>query len=142
MGFRRPTVNIGPRGIRRRILLGAAVLFGALGAFVWMLVSEVDSLWRWSLLLPLFGGILCILEARSSTCVVLAALGAWDLGCGTQKVPDSGLEKDLRMRAIKIIGGSFVAALVATALLVEVPWPGKDTVGAVPQPMAVDSSGP
>lgn len=95
----------------------------ALAAFVWMLVSQVDSVWRWALFLPLFGGILCVLEARSSTCVVLAALGAWDLGCGTQKVPDSGLETDLRKRAIKLIGGSLIAALVATFLLVEVPLP-------------------
>lgn len=108
------------------------MLVAALFALVWMLLCGVDPDWRWALFLPLFAGILCVVEARSSTCVILAALGAWDLGCGTQKVPDSGLEKDLRFRAFKIIGGSLVAALCATVLLVLIPCGKECPVAAKP----------
>jgi len=83
-----------------------------------MLWAEVDPLWMWALVLPLFGSFLCLLEAWTSTCVVLAALGAWDLGCGTQRVPDQGLETALRCRALKLMGVSMVLSLVIASIAV------------------------
>lgn len=82
-----------------------------LAATVGMVVDDVHPLWRWGLLLPAFASILCILEAFTSTCVVLAILGAWDLGCGTEKVPDPRIDAALRNRAWKLIGLSAVLAL-------------------------------
>ncbi len=139
MSFPRHPINIGQRGRRARILLGVAVLLASLVAFAGMVVAGLDAHWRWALFLPLFGGILSVVEAKSSTCVVLAALGAWDLGCGTQKVPDSGLESDLRTRAVKIIGGSLVAALAVTFLLVLLPCPGGCHSSAEPPQVQADS---
>lgn len=139
MTYHQNPVNIGLRGRKHRIILGLATLFLSLGAFAWMFVVGLDSIWRWALFLPLFGGILCVVEAKSSTCVVLAALGAWDLGCGTQKVPDRGLETDLRMRAIKIIGLSLAAALAITSLLVFVPCRGDCSTSPAPVQAQADS---
>lgn len=121
MTFHRQPFNIGSKGRRRRVLLGLAGLFATLAVAIWMLAAGLDSVWRWTLFLPLFASVLCVVEARFSTCVILAALGAWDLGCGTQKVPDSGLETDLRSRALKIIGLSLGAALLVTTLFVLLP---------------------
>lgn len=121
MTSHRQPINIGFKGRRRRILIGSIGLMATIAVAIWMMVVGVDSLWRWALFLPLFASVLCVVEAKFSTCVILAALGAWDLGCGTQKVPDSGLETDLRSRALKIIGLSLGAALLATAIFVLLP---------------------
>ncbi|HXP89440.1 MAG TPA: hypothetical protein VN931_00790 [Fibrobacteria bacterium] len=111
-------VNLCKRGRRTRLLLGLSGLLVTVLAGAWMLWSDVDPLWRWVLVLPLFGSFLCVLEAWTSTCVVLAALGAWDLGCGTQRVPDQGLETALRCRSLKLMGFSLLLSLVLTSIAV------------------------
>ena len=109
--------NISPKGKRVRLLLGSSGLVAVLGASVALVCMDVDPAWRWGLLLPTFASILCILEAKCSTCVILAALGAWDLGCGTQRVPDPGLESQLRQRAWKLVGWSALLAVGLCTLL-------------------------
>lgn len=99
------------------MILGLSGLVATMGLATWMVLGDVDPLWRWTLLIPLFASTLCILEALSSTCVILAALGAWDLGCGTQQVPDPGLETTLRWRAWKLVAVAFTASLAVTGLL-------------------------
>lgn len=103
--------NLAHRGKRVRLVLGVVGAVLTLAATVGMVVDDVHPLWRWGLLLPAFASILCILEAFTSTCVVLAILGAWDLGCGTEKVPDPRIDAALRNRAWKLIGLSAVLAL-------------------------------
>jgi membrane-bound ClpP family serine protease len=110
-------VNLCRKGRRSRLMLGVYGLVATLAVAAWMVLSGVDPLWRWALLIPMFGSILCILEAWSSTCVILAALGAWDLGCGTQRVPDPGLETTLRWRAWKLVAVAFSVSLAVTGLL-------------------------
>jgi hypothetical protein len=99
------------------MFLGLSGLVATLAFAGWMVWGDVDPLWRWAILIPLFASILCILEAWTSTCVVLAALGAWDLGCGTQRVPDPGLESALRWRAWKLVAVAFTLSLVLTGLV-------------------------
>jgi len=110
-------VNLCRRGRKSRLTLGLSGLGLCVAIAAWMMLGDVDPLWRWALVIPLFGSFLCILEAWSSTCVILAALGAWDLGCGTQRVPDPGLETTLRWRAWKLVAVAFCASLVVTGLL-------------------------
>lgn len=110
-------VNLCRRGRRSRFLLGISGLVATLAVASWMVLDDVDPLWRWALLLPAFVSILGILEAWSSTCVILAALGAWDLGCGTQRVPDPGLESTLRWRAWKLVAVAFSLSLLVTGLV-------------------------
>lgn len=110
-------VNLCRRGRRSRLTLGLAGLAATSGLAGWMVLGDVDPLWRWALVIPLFASLLCIFEAWSSTCVILAALGAWDLGCGTQRVPDPGLETTLRWRAWKLVVAAFSASLVVTGLV-------------------------
>lgn len=107
--------NLSAKGRRSRLVLGILGLVAVLAASVALICMDVDPAWRWGLLLPAFVSLLCILEASTSTCVILAALGAWNLGCGTQRIPDPGLEAQLRRRAWKLMGLSLLLATVLCA---------------------------
>ncbi len=110
--YRFSLANLSRKGRKLRLVLGAAGMTATVGLAVFMILEDVHPLWRWSLLVPAFGSALCLFEAFASTCVVLAALGAWDLGCGTERVPDPRIDAALRGRAWKI-----VAVAAATAFL-------------------------
>jgi hypothetical protein len=84
-------------------MLGVVGSILTFGAAVAMILEGVHPLWRWMLVLPASVSFLCLLEAFTSTCVVLAVLGAWDMGCGTERVPDPRLDSALRHRAWKIV---------------------------------------
>ena len=109
--------NLAQRGKRVRLWIGIVGSAATTGAALFMVLDGVHPLWRWSLLFPAFVSILCLLEAFTSTCVVLAALGAWDLGCGTERVPDRDLDNTLKFRACKLV---IVAALAAFALTLSI----------------------
>lgn len=109
-------MNLAVAGRKLRRWAGVIGMVATLGTAAWMVTTGVDPLWRWSLLLPAFASILCILESWTGTCVVLAVLGAWQMGCGTQRVPDRGLESTLRTRAWKLIGAALCLALALTSL--------------------------
>ena len=76
-----------------------------------LICQGVHPMWRWMLALPAFVSILCLLEAFTSTCVILAVLGAWDMGCGTERVPDPRLDSALRGRAWKIVALAAIAGI-------------------------------
>lgn len=95
------------------MLLVATVAFG-----VCLVTSGAHRLWRASVFMPVFFVNLLLMQARARTCVVLAALGAWDLGCGVQRVPDRNLEKRLRHRAYVLLSATLLATVVITLLFV------------------------
>lgn len=109
--------NLGAKGRRWRWIGGWTSLSGTLLAGGLLVQAEVDWLWRVALFLPLFASILLILQARTRTCVMLAALGEWELGCGTQRVPDPDLENRLRRRAYLLVCAGVLAAAALTALI-------------------------
>lgn len=82
-----------------------------------LFASGADPAWRLSLFLPLFLSLLCLMEATLKTCVVLAALGAWDVGCGLQRIPDRGLETIFRRRAKLLSLASLLVSSLFCALL-------------------------
>jgi len=112
--YRFSLANLAHRGKKVRLILGALGMIATAIAASTMILEGVHPLWRWSLLLPAFVSVLCLLEAFTSTCVVLAALGAWDLGCGTERVPDPRIESALRSRAWKLVAGSVIVAFLFT----------------------------
>lgn len=120
--YRFSVANLAQRGKKVRLVLGivgtaaTSILAGG------MILEGVHPLWRWALLLPAFASILCILEAFTSTCVVLAALGAWDLGCGTERVPDPRIDAALRARAWKLIALSALSAFLLVFLATRCGW--------------------
>ncbi len=108
--YRFSVANLAQRGKKVRLIIGIIGLVLTLGLAAVMVVQDVHPLWRWMLMVPAFVSFLCLLEAFASTCVVLAVLGAWDMGCGTERVPDPRLESALRSRAWKIVALAGLAA--------------------------------
>jgi hypothetical protein len=107
----RSICNLTRKGQRIRFLLGIGGAIAVVAAGAALLAVDAEPLWRMSLFLPMTASILCLLEAYSSTCIILAALGAWDVGFGTQRIPDAGLESMLRHRAWRLAGFSALVSL-------------------------------
>jgi len=59
--------NIGPKGRRRRVLIGAATLVAGSVVLVVLLMSGVGRGWRVALWVPFWAGALGILQARAHT---------------------------------------------------------------------------
>lgn len=59
--------NIGPRGCRRRVLLGAAALAAGVAILALLLALGVDRGWRALLVVPFWAGALGIFQARAHT---------------------------------------------------------------------------
>ncbi len=59
--------NIGPRGRRRRALLGAVALAAGVAILALLLMLSVDRGWRALLVVPFWTGALGILQARAHT---------------------------------------------------------------------------
>lgn len=108
--------NLGPKGIRIRLVSGGVVLLTTIAVAVAMFRVGAHPLWRAALFLPLFAGIVLVLQARARTCVALAAIGAWDLDCGIQRVPDRDLEARLRHRAYVLLCAAFLASILVTGI--------------------------
>lgn len=117
--YRFSVANLAHRGKRVRLYLGLVGMALTTGLAAVMIVQGVHPLWRWMLALPAFASILCLLEAFTSTCVILAVLGAWDMGCGTERVPDPKLDAALRHRAWKLVA---MAAVAGFAFALATTW--------------------
>ena len=59
--------NIGPRGRRRRVLIGAAALVAGVVSLVALLLIDIDRGWRAILFVPFWAGALGVLQARGHT---------------------------------------------------------------------------
>ena len=59
--------NIGPRGRRRRVLLGAGALAAGVAILALLLMLGADRGWRALLVVPFWAGALGILQARAHT---------------------------------------------------------------------------
>lgn len=108
--YRFSVANLAQRGKKVRLVIGIVGLTLTLGLAAILILQGVHPLWRWMLLVPAFVSFLCLIEAFASTCVVLAVLGAWDMGCGTERIPDPRLDAALRSRAWKIVALAAFAA--------------------------------
>lgn len=106
--------NIGPTGIRRRLMSGIffLVVSGAILAALVTLHAPRGS--RALLVLPLFLATLGFFQARAKTCVVLTIAGKreWETG---QEITDPERVM-LHRQMVGVLMRSAVAAIVATAL--------------------------
>ena len=108
--------NIGPRGRRKRFVMGMALLVLTAVLIPAVLSAGLGRPWRLVLFLPAFFGMLCVIQARQKTCALLAVRGLRDMDGGEGKVRDAGIARRLRDRGRTILIQSAVAALVVTAL--------------------------
>ncbi|MBI3315678.1 MAG: hypothetical protein HYZ87_01710, partial [Candidatus Omnitrophica bacterium] len=78
--------NIGPQGVRRRVILGGSAFLIAVLSYAWLYFSHADRALRLVLWVPFFGSAFGFMQAREKLCVVLAAKGTRDMDLGEHKV--------------------------------------------------------
>ena len=105
--------NLGPKGRRRRILLGAVMLGVSLILWLALAGTQAPRGWRLVLIMPLFLAMLGLLQARENTCAVMAERGILNWDQGEAKIDDADLASALRRRGRKI----WIATLLAAAIL-------------------------
>src|SRR5262245_56798009 len=64
--------NIGPQGRRQRLALGIVALIVGAAVVLWLDLVATTRWWRLAAFPLFWGGILAVIEAGESTCVVLA----------------------------------------------------------------------
>jgi hypothetical protein len=113
--------NIGPRERRRRSLLAAILAAAAIAGAVTLFASGAPRSWRLAIALPAWAAVLCYLEARSHTCVLLAARGLRNLDLGNERVDDATERRASTAQSTKIYLWSTAVAGIATAALMLLP---------------------
>jgi ABC-type Co2+ transport system permease subunit len=113
--------NIGPHGRRRRMVLAGIAAAIAVAAAAFALPPHMSRVWRLAVFLPAWVAAVCYLEARSHTCVVLAARGLRNLDTGNERVADAAERRASAAQSRSIYLWSTVAAAVVTASLMFLP---------------------
>lgn len=117
--------NIGPRGRRRRLIMGMIVL-GFAFLFSWILkAAGAGGLFN-LFLFPLFYlGMIGVIQARQKTCALLAVQGLRDMDTGEGKIQDPEVACELRRRGrdIFIQSALWAAGLAALTLIFPLIFP-------------------
>jgi hypothetical protein len=113
--------NIGPRQRRLRRLLGVVSLAATAVTFALLLAVGAAKQWRAALALPLWIGILALLEARAQTCVVLAARGRRNLDRGEERIEDASERALITAQARRVHVQAAVGVALAAAILLLLP---------------------
>ena len=109
--------NIGPRQRRRRMVLACVAMAIGLATTAFALMPHISSVWRLAVFAPVWVAALCFLEARSHTCVVLAARGMRNLDTGDERVADDAERRGSAAQSRTIyIKSTIVAAIVVAGL--------------------------
>lgn len=110
------TANLGPRGRRKRYILGIIMTAVSLGLAFFIKSAGLPQAWRLLLFFPLFGAFLGFIQAREKTCAVLAEKGVRDMDGGEGKISDTQVACRLRTRGRLILVKSALFSALLTAL--------------------------
>lgn len=123
-----PLCNIGQDGQRFRLFFGILLVIFSLFLAALLSVSAAPLPLRLVVFLPAWIAMLCVFQARASTCVFLAAKGAESTSEGTRPVADPDRAAALERRAAGIHLKSLVTGLLLTVVITVafalVPWSG------------------
>lgn len=111
-------MNIGPAERRKRMRLGIGMFLLGFVFAILLRSAAVPRILRSIVFFPFFLSMLGFFQAKSKTCVVLAAQGVQNLDKGNQKINDSAQAKALKATAQKVFLYSLISATVLTLLLV------------------------
>jgi len=116
--------NIGAYEIRRRRAFGIIGIASGIVLTVLMLAAGVPHLTRLLLLLPYWGGVLSLLQARRRFCAGFAMAGLAnfaDSDAGRRSVADEAAHRADMMAVARMTRDSFLVAAAITAVLVVLP---------------------
>jgi hypothetical protein len=108
-------INIDAAGERQRRVMGVIALVVAVALALYISLTEPPRVARLVVFVPIFASALGFLQARSKTCVVLAARNARDVGHGIQAVSDPAEARRLRVTGLRVFLLSTAIAAAATA---------------------------
>ena len=108
--------NLGPRGSRKRFILGAGMALATLALAFYFRSAGAPQGWRLFLFAPLFGTFIGLIQAREKTCAVLAEMGLRDMDRGEGKIADTEVAGRLRVRGRLILAKSALFAGLLTLL--------------------------
>jgi hypothetical protein len=116
--------NIGPAQRRLRLRIGVASFTVAAGIAALLLSIDAARSWRLLTLPPIWVGALSLVEAKTRTCVMLAARGLRNMDAGNETVTDGGLRDALNARSRRVHLWTAVLTLVLIGALLAYPgWP-------------------
>jgi hypothetical protein len=116
-----PAINIGPREVRKRRLMGIIALAAGVGLAFLSVVMETP---RWSRLIvffPIWIAGLGLFQAREKTCIALAARGTCNMDAGEENIGDEQLVSQLRSKARAINRRAIITAVVVTMVTLAFP---------------------
>jgi len=109
-------INIGWRERCKRFVLGVGMCALGIGLAVVLINVDAPRWWRLALFIPFWVGMLGLVQAFKSTCVVLAGSGVRHLDGGEEPIQDEILREQLRKRARGIYMTSTSIAVLLTLL--------------------------
>lgn len=116
--------NIGAFEIRRRRAFGVIGIVTGVALTAVMMAEGVPHIWRLLLVLPFWGGVFSLLQARRRFCAGFAMAGIAnfsDTDAGRRSVADEAAHKADMMAVLRMTRDSFLVAAVITAVLVLLP---------------------
>ncbi len=113
--------NIGPAQRRRRLQIGVVSLAVAAGIASVLLYLGAGRGWRVLALPPIGIGALALVEAKTRTCVMLAARGLRNMDAGNEAVTDGDMRQALNERSRRVYLWTLVVTLLITGILLALP---------------------
>lgn len=116
-----PAINIGPREVRKRRLMGLVALAAGVGLAFLSIVLQTPRLLRLIVFFPIWIAGLGLFQAREKTCIALAARGTCNLDAGEESIGDEHLVERLRNKARQINRRAIITAVVVTVVALVFP---------------------
>jgi hypothetical protein len=109
--------NIGPLQKRRRLLIGIWTFIVAAALAAVLVAIGAPRLSRLPLFVLLWVGALCLFEATSETCVVLAARGLRNMDNGDARIEDLEELRQLKRQSRRVYVRAFLLSSTLTGVL-------------------------
>jgi hypothetical protein len=116
-----PVINIGPREVRKRRLMGIVALAAGSGLAFLSVVLQTPRLLRLVVFFPIWIAGLGLFQAREKTCIALAARGTCNMDAGEESIGDEQLVSQLRSKARAINRRAIITAVVVTLVALAFP---------------------
>ena len=114
-------LNIGPAERRKRFVMGVVMLALSGVLILVFMMNHFSHSWRFILFLPIFFGMLGLIQDREKVCVLFAELGIQKIDTSGEKISDTMVASALKIRGRKILLKSALYAALITAVLFLLP---------------------